>query len=507
MDSFEHVTPLLAPSHASFSLSKAFHIKHQCWVLLLSHPCGSLEEANQLLKTALHLKRTLAFSQFPPFLASAPAVTVTCVWEFPGPSPLPTWEASWLPGNSGYQLKQLKWALRTVKLTEAISAHLSAPVFLKTYKHLTVDEVNFRLNEAFLLAELSHTYICRIVDLCLYSSKSTEMKISVAFEKLEADLKIDIEKRRLSFNQYEEWELWEMLEQTATGLAHAKSLVNTRQKIAHRDIQPANILTNETRHLKIFGFQLNSPTAGAKMAEEQVAYQSPEARSYFLGLQSSYDPFKADIYSLGLTFLQLASLHPPPAPPQQIPIEIDALHYSQAFKDLLLAMLREQPHHRPTVEVMLPIVKKEVQATHPSQPSTEDLMPPIAKQEVQVNHPTQPSTEDPLLPESRSLVYLEESRVKSFDFTTKIWTTTELTTFIQVDGSSRYVWVEMGLFCSGGRTYLGWEEKGKQAYLLVRDWDVVSIAEMQLPRSAHGLWWHSSGNSVLVFGGLNSKAY
>lgn len=425
MERFEQITPLPHPSGACFSLSKAFEKKHQRWVLLLVHTCSGLEEVNQLLKTALHLQRTQSFAQLPPFLASD--FVLTCVWEFPGPNPFPSWGMTWPPRKTGYQSKKVKWRLGNVKVVEVVSEFHSVPLLLKTYKHLTVEGVNLRLNEAFLQAQLTHSNICRIVDLCLYDSKNGGLKLSVAFEKLEGDLETDITQRAVSGSRYGEWKLWNLLEQAATGLAHAKSQVSSTKKIAHRDIKPSNILTDGTQ-LKVFDFQSNE-VRNADITESQVEHQSPEARSSMLSVWRNYDPFKADVYSLGLTFLRLASLQLSPTRPEQVHAEVNDLPYSRSFKDILLAMLREQPHQRPTLEVMLPIVKKEVQA----------------------NHRVQPNDEAPSRPESRSFVHLEEQQIKVFDFATKVWTTTPLARPIQVDESSRCVWVEMGLFCCGGR--------------------------------------------------------
>ena len=314
-----------------------------------------------------------------------------------------------------------------MKVAEVFSDYPSVPLLLKTYKHLTVEGVNLRLNDTFLQAQLTHSNICQIVDLCLYASKNGELKLSVVFERLEGDLEADVVRRAQSSNPYEQWEMWKLLEQTATGLAHAKSQVSITKKIAHRDIKPANILTDGAQ-LKVFDFQ-SPEVRNADITESLAGYQSPEVRSSLLGVRRSNDPFKADVYSLGLTFLQLASLQLSPIRPQQVPAEVDALHYSKGFKDLLLAMLREQPHHRPTLEVMLPIIKKEVQA----------------------NHTVQPMSEAPLLPVSRSFVHIVEHQIKVFDFKTKAWAISPLTTPIQVDESSRCVWMEIGLFCSGGR--------------------------------------------------------
>lgn len=102
------------------------------------------------------------------------------------------------------------------------------------------------------------------------------------------------------------------------------------------------------------------------------------------------------------------------------------------------------------------------------------------------------------------LVSLEMDTVNVWDFQNHDWLNSRLPSSLDLDVYGRYLWVEGGLFCSGGTHSLGFLSKRamRVAYLLGQDWTVTQLADMITPRCDHGLWWLSSRQSVLVFGGM-----
>ena len=103
---------------------------------------------------------------------------------------------------------------------------------------------------------------------------------------------------------------------------------------------------------------------------------------------------------------------------------------------------------------------------------------------------------------SHQLVSLESMQVKVFNFTQQEWDIHPLPRLIDMDMNSRYLWVDSGLFCSGGMHSLGFGAGRQKAYLLgIGDWAVTQLADMLNPRLFHGLWWLPARHLVLAFGG------
>ncbi|OMJ75761.1 hypothetical protein SteCoe_25027 [Stentor coeruleus] len=121
----------------------------------------------------------------------------------------------------------------------------------------------------------------------------------------------DLIKSRCPNNYWPEEDLLNYL----TQLVEVFSILEER-KVAHRDIKPENIFVSNDLKDLIVGdlgtakehFNLSETIAGTPM------YLSPLLRQAYITFLSGssinlqHDPFKSDVYSLGLTFLYMASL-------------------------------------------------------------------------------------------------------------------------------------------------------------------------------------------------------
>eukprot|EP00245_Coleochaete_scutata_P012577 TRINITY_DN489_c0_g2_i2.p1 TRINITY_DN489_c0_g2~~TRINITY_DN489_c0_g2_i2.p1 ORF type:complete len:348 (+),score=61.86 TRINITY_DN489_c0_g2_i2:219-1262(+) len=184
----------------------------------------------------------------------------------------------------------------------------------------------------------------------------------------------------------EEKYIAEITRQVLSGLIY----LHKEQHVIHRDIKPSNLLINTKAEVKIADFGVSTMLANSLAQANSVvgtwAYMSPE-RFNPDGYDGVKYAFSSDIWSLGLTLLEMAAgrlpFGPPPAgrsdrqptPHMDIPTLMAAISFgepprapadsSKEFQALMTVCLQKDPKHRPSARDLLehPFLKK-----HPSNP-------------------------------------------------------------------------------------------------------------------------------------------
>ncbi|KAK8888627.1 hypothetical protein M9Y10_033359 [Tritrichomonas musculus] len=129
--------------------------------------------------------------------------------------------------------------------------------------------------------------------------------------------------------------------------------------IAHRDIKPSNILIDKYGRPKLIDFGISIRIEPGELIREfsgSKAYSPPEVI-----LEQPYNPYKADIWSLGVTFyfLIITKLPWPKSPEKVMTTAIEQAQYTlpkytpPPFAKLIKSMLQVDPEDRPSVKSLL----------------------------------------------------------------------------------------------------------------------------------------------------------
>jgi len=396
-----------------------------------------------------------------------------------------------------------------VTIYQATCLARNRPVVLKKHEfHMidepgTQDQINVCLNAALFQAKVQHPNSCEVLEVKVHIEKANCYVYHV-LEALDTSVGKDVEAGK----RYEEPELRQFLQQTASALAFAHS-----KGIAHRDVKPDNVFrTANTFKLGDFGcfFEKKLTSYTTSYAGDE-RYMSPQLRKACIR-KTPYNAFKADVFALGASLLHLATLTSPRPlvtlkqtyMQEKVNSQVQALSCSEELKDLIKRMLAYEEGDRPTMsEVCAALVQpEEVKsprlglAARLQTSQSALLRPTTAKLVIRpgVRRETKPAPQV----QTSQLVHVTESYIRFLNFQTFTWgQPINLSTQIQVNKWSIWVVLDDGrVFCCGG-------EGTNSAWIVGRGGTVEEQPSMTEVRCLHGVLVLSA---VYVFGGIKRNS-
>lgn len=249
-----------------------------------------------------------------------------------------------------------------VTVHRAITSPGDKSVAVKEIQAGTLSLLNTAVQEALNQAKM---YCCEgvvKVYMCRMEQREGGYVASIVQELMDLDLHAEMERRKAAGEKWTEAQLIEMLKHLLSTLSQAQSL-----DLSHRDLKPQNIyLKGTTIKIGDFGSSAVCDFESLKTTlQGSPFFLSPELKEKYLQYLTqpettlAYDPFKSDVYSLGVTFAYMITLEPPMVLAKLEGLEettssyVNSLETSEETKDVLRTMLDVSPERRPSFAELL----------------------------------------------------------------------------------------------------------------------------------------------------------
>jgi len=247
-------------------------------------------------------------------------------------------------------------AVTKVTVYKSLDSATGQVVAVKWLGFRSKTQADSAIREFRIQKSLQHPNICQVLNYFQQTAEDGTLYTVLVTEWMDkSDLYKDISNRKKNEFPWKEEELWMYIRGLVGALAYAQN-----RKISHRDIKPQNIFMNSRNQVKIGDFGSAFETTEAPEGDYDLVgtpyFLSPSLRNAMMtsipNAKVKHDPFKSDVFSLGLTFLYMARLEPPlgsatPFVSESIHNAVSCIRYSDMMKQMLNWMLTFEEDPRP----------------------------------------------------------------------------------------------------------------------------------------------------------------
>ena len=223
------------------------------------------------------------------------------------------------------------------------------PIVLKIQKFGLRDSAPELMQEIEIMKKLVHPGIVSCLGGFWFYSSTVTWEGVIVMEKAETDLMGAVTKRKHQGKLWSDYEVLVMAYDLVDALAYCEL-----NGICHRDIKLQNILYTQGK-VKVTDFGISKMATSEAQNHTicgSIAYLSPILRqNYSTSGTVQHNPYKSDVYSLGVTLFSLCNLGLPAQLFSDAPSllsAINALPYCETVKALLTAMLEPEESQRPS---------------------------------------------------------------------------------------------------------------------------------------------------------------
>ena len=213
-------------------------------------------------------------------------------------------------------------------------------VIVKEIETRRFETVSRMLKESWMQACMSHPNVCRLLG-SYYHMEGGLYTCGIVMEKMPMDLRRVISEavrwKGASGQVLPESTIWRYLQQLISALAYAQE-----RSISHRDIKPENLFVDPPHFLiKVGDMGASKPLSTEELdstVQGTVNYLSPLLRKQHIQntrmgthQKATHIPFKSDVFSLGITCLEMAL--------GNVPIQVHDLDQQQEALNEAIALL------------------------------------------------------------------------------------------------------------------------------------------------------------------------
>ena len=257
--------------------------------------------------------------------------------------------------NARYKELEPIYLVQTVRITRSLDLVTNKQVCVKAITVADFDDLSYLLKEIISLFTLNQkSYYVKILDYWLDGYNREVHQLNIVTEYFErGDLQKEITKRSKTSKPFTLDELKSHFKQLLAGFKELQEI-----NFSHRDIKAENIFINSNGQLVIGDLGSASHKCESEMTlVGSPIYMSPEIRAGFdefrsghTGPRVNYDPFKSDVWSLGITFLHMIKLEKPnlinlSVIGELVNTELNKIQ-NELLKNLLGKMLKVDPNER-----------------------------------------------------------------------------------------------------------------------------------------------------------------